>query len=61
MDEKMKKFIPLFVLIGLVVVAAAIYITVYHVGMPTRDISLWGRQRTFGLVYVKALLSAYYS
>jgi hypothetical protein len=39
MDEKMKKFIPLFVLIGLAIVAVAIYIIVYHVGMPTRDLS----------------------
>ncbi|MGZ4863943.1 MAG: hypothetical protein ACXV5H_02920 [Halobacteriota archaeon] len=37
MDEKMKKFIPLFVLIGLVIVAIAIYIIAHHVGMPTRD------------------------
>jgi hypothetical protein len=39
MDERMKKFIPLFVLIGLAILAAAIYIIVYHVGMPTRDLS----------------------
>jgi hypothetical protein len=39
MDEKMKKFVPLFVLIGLAIVAVAIYIIVYHVGMPTRDLS----------------------
>jgi hypothetical protein len=39
MDEKIKKFIPLFVLLGLVVLAAAIYIIIYHVGMPTRDLS----------------------
>ena len=39
MDEKMKKFIPLFVLIGLAIVAFAIYIIVNHVGMPTRDLS----------------------
>jgi len=39
MDEKMKKFIPLFVLIGLAVVVAAIYIIAYHIGMPTRDLS----------------------
>ena len=49
MDEKMKKFIPLFVLIGLVLVAAAIYITVYHVGMPTRDINLSGAPANFWL------------
>jgi hypothetical protein len=39
MDDKMKKFIPLFVLIGLAIVAVAIYIIIYHVGMPTRDLS----------------------
>jgi hypothetical protein len=49
MEEKMKKFIPLFVLIGLVLVAAAIYITVYHVGMPTRDINLSGAPANFWL------------
>ncbi|MGZ4892333.1 MAG: hypothetical protein ACXV2B_08790 [Halobacteriota archaeon] len=45
MDEKMKKFIPLFVLLGLALVAVAIYIIVYHVGMPTRDLS--GPQANF--------------
>jgi hypothetical protein len=49
MEEKMKKFIPLFVLIGLAVVVAAIYITVYHVGMPTRDIDLSGAPANFWL------------
>lgn len=39
MEEKIKKFIPLFVLIGLSLVAAAIYIVIFHVGMPTRDLS----------------------
>jgi hypothetical protein len=39
MEEKMKKFIPLFILIGLALVAAAIYIIVFHVGMPTRNLS----------------------
>ena len=39
MDEKTKKFIPLFVLIGLAIAAVAIYIIVYHVGMPTRNLS----------------------
>ncbi len=29
MDEKMRKFIPLFVLVGVALVAAAIYIIVY--------------------------------
>ena len=47
MDEKMKKFIPLFVLLGLALVAVAIYIIVYHVGMPTRDLS--GPQANFWL------------
>ena len=37
MEDRMKKFIPLFVLIGLALVAIAIYIIVYHVGMPTRN------------------------
>ncbi|MGZ4924770.1 MAG: hypothetical protein ACXV5H_12610 [Halobacteriota archaeon] len=37
MEEKMKKFIPLFVQVGLALVAAALYIIVYDVGMPTRD------------------------
>ncbi|MEI7827086.1 MAG: hypothetical protein WCI87_04725 [Euryarchaeota archaeon] len=45
----MKKFIPLFVLIGLAVVAVAIYITVYHVGMPTRDVNLSGAPANFWL------------
>ena len=49
MDEKMKKFIPLFVLIGLVLVAAAIYIIYYHVGMPTRDVDLSGAPANFWL------------
>ena len=39
MEENVKKFIPLFVLIGVALVAAAAYITVFHVGMPTRDLS----------------------
>jgi len=39
MEEKYKKYIPLFVLFGLAVLAVAIYIIVYHVGMPTRDLS----------------------
>jgi len=39
MDERIRKFIPLFVLIGLAIVAVAIYVIVYHVGMPTRDLS----------------------
>ncbi|MFZ0924964.1 MAG: hypothetical protein WCE82_10500 [Halobacteriota archaeon] len=39
MDERTKKFIPLFVLIGLAIVAVAVYIIVYHVGMPTRNLS----------------------
>ena len=39
MEEKYKKYIPLFVLFGLAALAVAIYIIVYHVGMPTRDLS----------------------
>ncbi len=39
MEESLKKFIPLVVLIGIVLVAAAVYIIVFHVGMPTRDLS----------------------
>ncbi len=49
MEEKMKKFIPLFVLIGLAVLAVAIYITVYHVGMPTRNVDLSGAPANFWL------------
>jgi hypothetical protein len=49
MEEKMKKFIPLFVLIGLAVVAAAIYVIVGHVGMPTRDVNLSGAPANFWL------------
>ena len=49
MDEKIKKFIPLFVLIGVVLVAVAIYIIVYHVGMPTRDVNLSGTPANFWL------------
>lgn len=49
MDEKIKKFIPLFVLIGVVLAAAAIYIIVYHVGMPTRDVNLSGTPANFWL------------
>ena len=43
----MKKFIPLFVLLGLAVAAAAIYIIVFHVGMPTRDIDTSGAPANF--------------
>jgi hypothetical protein len=39
MDENTRKFIPLFVVLGLALVAVAIYILVHHVGMPTRDLS----------------------
>ncbi len=39
MEENVRKFIPLFVLIAVVLVAAAVYITVFHIGMPTRDYS----------------------
>jgi len=47
MEEKMKKFIPLFVLIGLALVAVGIYIIVGHVGMPTRDIDTSGAPANF--------------
>ena len=36
MNNEMKKFIPLFILFGIVLVGLAIYIIVYHVGMPMR-------------------------
>ena len=66
MEEKMKKFIPLFVLIGLALIAAAIYITVYHVGMPTRDISLSGAPANFwlglwqGLIIVLSFIASWF-
>ncbi len=49
MDEKMKKFVPLFVLIGVVFLAAGIYIIVNQVGMPTRDVDLSGAPANFWL------------
>jgi hypothetical protein len=64
MDENMKKFIPLFVLIGLALVAAAIYIIVYHVGMPTRDLSgapanfWWGLWQ--GLIIVLSFIASWF-
>ncbi len=39
MEDRLKKFVPLIVLIGIVLAAAAVYIIVFHVGMPTRDLS----------------------
>ncbi len=39
MEKNTKRLIPLFILIGVVLVAAAAYITVFHIGMPTRDYS----------------------
>ncbi len=39
MEENVKKFIPLFIIVVAVLVAAAIYIIVFHVGMPTQDLS----------------------
>jgi len=39
MDERIRKFIPLFCPDRLAIVAVAIYVIVYHVGMPTRDLS----------------------
>lgn len=35
MDDKMKKFIPLFVLLGLALVGAGIYVVINRVGMAT--------------------------
>ncbi len=49
MEEKMRKFIPLFILIALALVAVAIYIIVFHVGMPTRDVDLSGAPANFWL------------
>ena len=63
MDEKMKKFIPLFVLIGLAIVAVAIYIIIYHVGMPTRDLSgaparllAWSMARSYCFLIIHSQL-----
>jgi len=62
----MKKFIPLFVLIGLAIIAAAIYITVYHVGMPTRDVDLSGAPANFwlglwqGLIIVLSFIASWF-
>lgn|GEM_PF-5904694 len=50
-EEQTKEFVPLFILIGVALVAATSYISVFHVEMPTRDLS--GHQRTFGWVYDK--------
>jgi hypothetical protein len=47
--KKNEKVYPTFVLIGVVLVAAGIYIVVYHVGMPTRDIDLSGAPANFWL------------
>jgi hypothetical protein len=63
MDEKMRKFIPLFVLVGVALVAAAIYIIVYHVGMPTRDLSgapanFWGLWQ--GLIIVLSFIASWF-
>jgi len=64
MDEKMRKFIPLFVLVGVALVAAAIYIIVYHVGMPTRDLSgapanfWWGLWQ--GLIIVLSFIASWF-
>jgi hypothetical protein len=64
MEQKMRKFIPLFVLVGLALVAAAIYIIVYHVGMPTRDLSgapanfWWGLWQ--GLIIVLSFIASWF-
>jgi hypothetical protein len=66
MDEKTKKFIPLFVLIGLVVLAAGIYIIVNHVGMPTRDVDLSGTPANFwlglwqGLIIILSFIASWF-
>jgi hypothetical protein len=66
MEEKMKKFIPIFVLVGLAVVAAAIYIIVYHVGMPTRAVDLSGAPANFwlglwqGLIIVLSFIASWF-
>ncbi len=49
MEDNMRKFIPLFILVILALVAAAIYIMVFHVGMPTRDVDLSGTPANFWL------------
>ena len=36
MDEKMKRFMPLFILLGIIIFGLAIYITFNHIGMATR-------------------------
>ena len=64
MEQKMRKFIPLFVLVGLALVAAAIYIIVYHVGMPTRDLSgapanfWWGLWQ--GLIIILSFIASWF-
>jgi hypothetical protein len=64
MEDEMKKFIPLFVLLGLVLLAAAIYIIVYHVGMPTRNLSgapanfWWGLSQ--GLIIVLSFIASWF-
>jgi hypothetical protein len=64
MEENIRKFIPLFVLVGLAVLAAAIYVIVYHVGMPTRDLSgapanfWWGLWQ--GLIIVLSFIASWF-
>ena len=60
MDEKMKKFIPFFVLLG----ARYSRRRNLHNSIPRRDAdarSVRGARRTFGLVYGKVSLSFYHS
>ncbi|MGZ7113764.1 MAG: hypothetical protein ACXVI0_01760 [Halobacteriota archaeon] len=60
----MRKYIPLFVLVGLALLVAAIYIIVYHVGMPTRDLSgapanfWWGLWQ--GLIIVLSFIASWF-
>jgi len=62
----MKKRISFFVLLGLAIVAAAIYIIVYHVGVPTRNVDLSGAPANFllslrqGLVIVLSFIASWF-
>ncbi len=49
MEEKTKKYLPLVILVVFALAAAAIYIIVFHVGMPTRDLSGPPANGWFGL------------
>jgi hypothetical protein len=64
MEDKMRKFIPLFALIGLALLVAAIYVIVYHVGMPTREVSgapanfWWGLWQ--GLIIILSFIASWF-